>query len=90
MGTPHLDADIEGWGQFLAKIGNLVSTRSIRTDLLKDLKSKSKQFGDIAALFRETATGLKIVSMFECRPTKGVMVSLHLESLSCGMVLIVA
>jgi len=74
MGTPHLGADIVRWGQVLAHIRNLVSIGSIKTDLLKDLKSKSKQYGEIAAYFVQTAAELQIVSMFECRPTKGAMV----------------
>ncbi|KAF8241285.1 hypothetical protein K440DRAFT_573639 [Wilcoxina mikolae CBS 423.85] len=74
MGTPHLGADVAAWGRFFGNIGNVVTFGSFRTDLLKDLKSKSREFGDIATSFVERAADLQIVSMFERRPTKGILV----------------
>jgi hypothetical protein len=75
MGTPHLGADVAAWGNFLGNIGNVVTFGSFRTDLLKDLKSKSREFGEIAKAFVERAADLQIVSLFERRPTKGILVT---------------
>lgn len=74
MGTPHLGADVAAWGKLLGNIGNVVTFGSFRTDLLKDLKSKSREFGEIAKAFVERAADLQIVSLFERRPTKGILV----------------
>jgi len=74
MGTPHLGSDKAVWAEFFARIGSIPMIGSAETDLLKDLKPKSREFGDIAASFVQRATGLRFVSMYECRPTYGFQV----------------
>jgi hypothetical protein len=74
MGTPHLGADVAAWGAFFGIIGNTIAAGAIKADLLKDLKPKSREIANIATTFVSRSTNLQIVSMYECKPTKGVMV----------------
>jgi len=74
MGTPHHGADIAAWGRFLGKIGNVITIGFIRTDLIRDLKSKSRELTDIASSFVRRTTRLRIVSIYERGTMGGILV----------------
>jgi hypothetical protein len=80
MGTPHLGADIAAWGRFLGRIGNVITIGFIRTDLIRDLKPKSREFIEIASSFVNRIARLQIVSFFERGTMGGVLVLLGRSS----------
>lgn len=67
MGTPHLGSDLAKWTRILRDVSNICTLGSVRTDLLKDLETKSAELAELSAQFVERGQVLKIVSVYEAR-----------------------
>ncbi|KAF5566225.1 ankyrin repeat [Fusarium phyllophilum] len=73
LGTPHRGSDVAFWGSLLAKLADVVTLGSIRTQVLEDLKRKSDMLGAICSQFVERSESLhRIFSVYERQRTKGV------------------
>ncbi|PNP78957.1 hypothetical protein FNYG_07822 [Fusarium nygamai] len=72
LGTPHRGSDVAFWGSLLAKLADVVTLGSIRTQVLEDLKRKSGMLGAICSQFVERSESLhRIFSIYERQRTKG-------------------
>ncbi|VTT69035.1 unnamed protein product [Fusarium fujikuroi] len=72
LGTPHRGSDVAFWGSLLAKLADVVTLGSIRTQVLEDLKRKSDMLGAICSQFIERSESLhRIFSIYERQRTKG-------------------
>ncbi|KAF5684755.1 hypothetical protein FDENT_6558 [Fusarium denticulatum] len=72
LGTPHRGSDVAFWGSLLAKLADVVTLGSIRTQVLEDLKRKSDMLGAICSQFVERSESLhRIFSIYERQRTKG-------------------
>ncbi|KAF5548860.1 ankyrin repeat [Fusarium mexicanum] len=72
LGTPHRGSDVAFWGSLLAKLADVVTLGSIRTQVLEDLKRKSDMLGAICTQFVERSESLhRIFSIYERQRTKG-------------------
>jgi hypothetical protein len=74
MGTPHRGAGIARCFKVVGNFGNFITMRSIRTALLSDLSPNSKKLGEISMQFANRMSEIQIVSMYERKPTRGVLV----------------
>jgi ankyrin repeat protein len=72
LGTPHRGSDVAFWGNLLAKLADVFTLGSIRTELTEDLKRKSHMLGTICSQFVERSESLhRIFSIYERQRTKG-------------------
>ncbi|KAF4434806.1 hypothetical protein F53441_13645 [Fusarium austroafricanum] len=72
LGTPHRGSDVAFWGNLLAKLADVLTLGSIRTQVLEDLKRKSDMLGAICSQFVERSESLhRIFSIYERQRTKG-------------------
>lgn len=82
MGTPHRGADLASWGAMLSRLVNTLTLSSIiRTDLLRDLGTKSKCLQLISRQFVQRASIIQIISFYE---RKGTGTSSNLVSFHSG------
>ena len=68
FGTPHGGTDVAKTSRILRDIIHVCTLGSFRTDLLKNLESKSAELVELAEQFIERANPLKIISIYEGRP----------------------
>ena len=66
MGTPHRGSTIADWTRMFTSIVDsvLFGTR-MRSDLLKDLETKSDALQEITSSFSHRPSGLQIVTFYE-------------------------
>jgi hypothetical protein len=76
LGTPHCGSDAAKLGGVLADIGSIAKRTtmlgSLRSDLIKSLRSNSPEFADISERFQQAlfAKSFSILSCYEMRETK--------------------
>jgi hypothetical protein len=73
MGTPHRGADLASWGALLSRLVNTMTLSSaVRTDLLRDLKTRSKTLQIISRQFVQRGNRINIVSFYERKATRSL------------------
>lgn len=70
LGTPHRGSDHASLGKIFAALINVLTfTSAMRTDLLRDLQTKSNTLQVISRQFVQRAKHLQIVSFYERKNT---------------------
>jgi hypothetical protein len=65
MGTPHRGSELAAWSRVLSHVANAFLVGRIRTGLIKNLRSNSKELQDISAQSVERVKPLLIISFYE-------------------------
>ena len=80
MGTPHLGAEIAAATKFLRNAFNIITIWGVLGNLLKDLEPGSRELQLVSQQFVNRGQELLIVSMYEQKLTKRILVSCARQS----------